>query len=509
MNLRHLVEAIRRSGGELEVGAELGTLDLEILHVTDQVSEAGPHSLLVIPRGAPTDTASKAAGFGAGALLVEKPVLADVPVVRVRNARRAMGVALGALHHYPTDRLLTTAVLGRRDKTLTAFMLGAMLSRNGIPTGLLSSLLVNTGHAASGANGLPEPTAAYDLLEDMTKSGLGCAIVALPPSSETADYYAGLSFDLAIWTESDAMSQSPLQDLVPDLKPHGRILSLDPGLFPEESPLQTPAEVVAQRQADQLEIGGEAADFRAIRVADGKWVLKPRRGLTKLSGGSLDAEEVIVRPPSPGRAHLTAALLASAAALLHGVTPLGIAEALARFPGVFRRFQTVYSGPFTVIDDHPADQIALVQALSDMADLASTNLIPVVAVYGGLGPRVNMSMAEKVVQTLRTLGTERVIIVECRGDTPLWAMASREERAAFLAGCCTGDLSVEYYSYLEDGLKRALSLAREGDVVGLLGGDTLRRGQLVLERVLSARPDLLEREPFDEMERDPLVKPLL
>jgi hypothetical protein len=144
-----------------------------------------------------------------------------------------------------------------------------------------------------------------------------------------------------------------------------------------------------------------------------------------------------------------------------------------------------------------------------MAGLTSTPLIPLVAVYGGLGPRFNMSMAEKLVQTLQALGSKRAIVVECRGDAPLWAMASREERAAFLAGCCSGDLSVEYYSYLEDGLKRALSLAEDGDVVGLLGGDTLRRGQLVLERALSARADLLEREPFDEMEKEPLVKPLL
>jgi UDP-N-acetylmuramyl tripeptide synthase len=509
MNLRHLVEAIRRSGGELEVGAELGTLDLEILHVTDQVSEVGPHSLLVIPKGAPTDTVSKAAGFGAGALLVEKPVLADIPVVRVRNARRAMGVALGALHRYPTDRLLATAVLGRRGKTLTAFMLAAILSRNEIPTGLLSSILINTGRAASGANGLPEPTAAYDLLEDMTKSGLGSAIVELPPSVEATDYYAGLAFDLAICTESGAESLSPPEDLVPDLKPHGRILCLDPELFPDESQLQPRAEVVAQRRADQLVIGGEAADFRAIRVADGKWVLQPRRGLAGLSGGSLDVAEVIVRPPSPGRANLAAALLASAAALLYGVTPSGVENALARFPGVFRRFQTVYSGPFTVIDDHPVDPVSLVQSLTDMAGLTSTPLIPLVAVYGGLGPRFNMSMAEKLVQTMQALGSKRAIIVECRGDAPLWAMASREERAAFLAGCCSGDLSVEYYSYLEDGLKRALSLAEDGDVVGLLGGDTLRRGQLVLERALSARADLLEREPFDEMEQEPLAKPLL
>src|SRR5206468_3477733 len=84
--------------------------------------------------------ASDAVSRGAAALVVERPLNAGIPEIRVASVRAAMAPAAARFHGDPTTRLQTIGVTGTNGKTTTAFQMRALLQAAGRQTGLLGTV---------------------------------------------------------------------------------------------------------------------------------------------------------------------------------------------------------------------------------------------------------------------------------------------------------------------------------------------------------------------------------
>lgn len=87
------------------------------------------------------DFAEDAVRRGAGALLVERPVVAGgATQVRVLDTRRAMGLASASFHGHPSRRLTTIGVTGTNGKSTTVHLLKTIFDAAGRPCGSIGTM---------------------------------------------------------------------------------------------------------------------------------------------------------------------------------------------------------------------------------------------------------------------------------------------------------------------------------------------------------------------------------
>ena len=119
------------------------------------------------------DLAGAAVGRGAVAVLVERPVDAGVPEVRVRSVRDALGPVADAFWGHPSRSLRVLGVTGTSGKTTTTHLLASIGEAHGWPTAVIGTL--------SGPRTTPEAPELQALLAEELAAGRGA--VAMEVSS--------------------------------------------------------------------------------------------------------------------------------------------------------------------------------------------------------------------------------------------------------------------------------------------------------------------------------------
>ena len=173
MDLNRVAEAI---GVEGAAGAEVLDLAYDPAAVT-------PGSLFFCIPGARADghdLAADAVAAGAVALVVERPLVLDVPQLRVPSVRAAMGPASVVFFGDPSRELEVAAVTGTNGKTTTAFLLRSILDEAGRRPALLTNIERRIGgvQRPTGLN-TPESIDLQRLFRSMLNAGdRSCAMEA-------------------------------------------------------------------------------------------------------------------------------------------------------------------------------------------------------------------------------------------------------------------------------------------------------------------------------------------
>ncbi len=186
-------------------GLPAGAAAIEVTSVTADSRRVGPGAVFVAvdglrARGA--DFAPAAVAAGAVAIVAEVSIEGlGVPVLRVADARGALGHLASAFHGHPSHYMQVIAVTGTNGKSTTTLLCAQLLSAAGIRAAAIGTLGVWTPAGfRPGQLTTPEATELQALLAGLRAEGF--AVVALEASSHALDQQRldGTRFAAAAWT---------------------------------------------------------------------------------------------------------------------------------------------------------------------------------------------------------------------------------------------------------------------------------------------------------------------
>jgi len=368
-----LVDALRSAG---LLVAEPPRGPAQVFGVADDSRAVVAGGAFVAVRGTTIDGhdfVRDAIARGAAVILAEDHVQSDVPVVRVRDGRRAAALVATAFYGRPAESLRLVGVTGTNGKTTTVHLIRALLDQLGTPSasvGTLGVLLGQDGAPMAGGQGLttPGPVETQRLLRALVDAGV--RLVALEVSSHALDQsrVESIAFDVVVYTSFSrdhldyhgSMSAyfAAKARLIGLLKPHG--VAVVNAAEPAWRALPTPPRLLTfhaavpgdpQPPAD-VTLRAETVDFDA---SGSRFTLAAR-------DGTPDGVRVRTTLPLLGDFNVTNATGAAAVAWALGTPLERLAEALPTIPQVPGRLERLSAGP-TVLRDYAHTPDALGRAL--------------------------------------------------------------------------------------------------------------------------------------------------
>ena len=145
--------------------------------------------------------AAEAIERGASAVIAERLLPVNVPLVVVDDSREALGEICQALVDRPSDTLRTIGVTGTHGKTTTSWLVGAVLHAAERQVGLMTSVAYGDSLASSPARTAtpPAPHLARWLAR-MTAAGCNSAVLEVSSRGLAERRVAGIEFDAAAVT---------------------------------------------------------------------------------------------------------------------------------------------------------------------------------------------------------------------------------------------------------------------------------------------------------------------
>src|SRR3954468_11591798 len=451
----------------------LGRAPVEIADLAYDARAAGPGSLFFCVRGTRADGhefAADAVASGAVALVVERPLELDVPQLVVPRARTAMAVAADEFFGRPTEELQVAGVTGTNGKTTTAYLVCAILEAAGRRPGLLGTIESRVGGERRPAvRTTPEAIDLQRGFREMLEAGdRSCALEATSHGSELGRL-AGVRFSALAFTN---LGQDHLDF-------HGtteRYFAAKRRLFVEGNPPPAAINVGDEHGrtlAEELRsLGHEPLlTFGFAEEAD----VRPEQLELDSAGARFRTAGIELKTRLRGRFNVENVLAAVALGRLLGIADDAIAGGVESMDGVPGRFEAVDEGqPFAVVVDYSHKPEALENVLRTARELARGRVICVFG-CGGDRDRAKRPLMGRIAGELAD-----VAIVT--SDNP-----RSEDPNAIIAEVLQGADELEVEPDRATAIERALSQAREGDVV-VIAGKGHEQGQEFADRTI----------PFDD-----------
>jgi UDP-N-acetylmuramoyl-L-alanyl-D-glutamate--2,6-diaminopimelate ligase len=387
-----LGELVRASG----VAAEIrGDGEVEIADLAYDSRRVGSGTLFFCFAGEKTDGhefASKAVEMGASALVVERPVDAGVPQVKVEDARAAMAPIAAVFNGDPTSELTVIGITGTNGKTTTAFLVRALLEAAGRRCGLLGTVKqVVGGEVEEVERTTPEAIDLQRTFARMLEAGDEFCAMEVSSHALVLHRADAIHFAVKVFTN---LSQDHL-DFHADMEDYfaaKRLLFSGEGgapLIELEGGLSVlnVDDPYGLRLAEELFCGsGECITYSAAGAAAD----------LSASGVAFDASgsrftcvspegPIEVRTPLPGDFNIANALAALAVAHALGLDLHASAEALGSAEQVPGRFESIDEGqPFGVLVDYAHTPDSLENVLAAARRITHGRLI---SVFGCGGDR--------------------------------------------------------------------------------------------------------------------------
>ena len=460
----------------LAPGDVIGGRPVEILDLAYDTRRVGGGALFFCVPGATRDgheLAGDAVAAGAAALVVERPVAADVPQLVVESVRAAMAVAADTFFGSPTERLTVAGVTGTNGKSTTTYLLRSILQAEGRAAGLVGTVeWIVGGEPRDAPHTTPEAIDLQRLFREMLDAGDDA--VAVEASSHGSHYRRldRVRFDALVFTN---LTQEHL-DLHGDMEEYFQAKRrLFTGVTAPPAAVNI-GDPYGRRLADELAAGHRAplvtfglrpeAEVRADRLEVGP------------HGSTFTAAGIEIATRLPGVFNVENVLGAVAAALLLDVDEDAIAAGIAAVAGVAGRFEAVDEGQgFAVVVDYSHKPDALEAVLRAARALGDGRLT---VVFGAGGDRDRTKRPE-MGRVARQLADSVIVTSDNpRSEDPLAIIGE------VLQGAGT---DVEVDPDRRSAIETAIGRAEKGDVV-VIAGKGHEQGQEIAGVV----------HPFDDRE---------
>ena len=395
---------------------------------------------------------------GAVAVVAERQ-LGDlkIPGIRVENGRRALGRMAANFYGNPSRQVRVVGVTGTNGKTSTAMLLQSLLEVGGLRSGLLGTVVNDTGKGRVGAkHTTPEALDLQQYLAEMRENG--CRAAAIEVSSHALDQgrTEGVEFAGAIFTNlgRDHLDYHQTLEAYEEAK-----ALLFRGLGAGAFAVINAEDPVGIRMASRC-----APGVRMIRYGVEQGEVHTR-DLKMGTGGSsfvlcTSEGEVAATLPWLGRFNVANALAAAAGALAAGVPLEKVAAGLGRAPAVPGRMERV-AGPqeITVLIDYAHTEDAVRAALETLRPLTRGKLWIVL----GAGGDRDQGKRPKMAAAAASLADEVILTSDNpRSEDP--AVILREMRSGVSSGS-----RVQVIENRSEAIRAVVLGAAKGDVVLIAG----------------------------------------
>lgn len=472
MNLQQLIDVLRRHG--LLVSAP--DADPVIGGLTVDSRQVMPGALFLAVPGSVADGhhfVPAAISAGAIAVVAQEPVNANVPVIVVRDARRAAELLAAAWYHDPATHLKLVGITGTNGKTTTTALVRHLIdtSNDAGSIGTLGAFDGTGKSVASTAGSLttPGPVDLQATMRGMVDRGVKW--VAMEASSHALDQHRldALSFVAGVFTN---LTRDHL-DYHQTMESYRSAKLLLANLVKNDGVLAVNAEDGAwgALNNDPRTITWGTTTDADVRVRDAHVLAS---GSLFLLDGRFGRAEV--RLPLPGDFNIANAVAAATVALGLGHSIVEVAERLSRAPQVPGRMERIVDAPFHVVRDYAHTPDALERLLSTMRPITPGRII---LVFGCGGDRDRGK--RPLMGAIAAKGADVILLTS---DNP------RTEDPEQILDDIAAGMPPRTFQREADrhmAIATALGQARPGDVVVLAG-----KGHEVYQTTGS------RQEPFDE-----------
>ncbi len=468
MKLSELLSSVEYSVLSGEVSGEIDAVEYDSRKIR------GGELFVCLPgaRADGHDFALSAYRAGCRAFLCERELSlpSDAFVARCDDTRSALAELSCAFYGYPADKLHIIGITGTKGKTTTALLIQSILEQSGIPCAYVGSngVIINGRHIET-VNTTPESRELQHYFASMLEAGVTHAVIEVSSQALEHNRVQGVSFDVAIFT-----------NLSPDHIGEGEHASFEEyreakhRLFAEYG-LRL-AVVNADDESSRFMLDGSRApcvtfssagapsDFTARDCR----IYRDERSL----GISFECDSVgkstRVKMLTPGLFSASNGLAAIAACSYYGVSVEKCAEILEH-TAVTGRFEVVPAMPGrTFIIDFAHNGLSLTSALRVLGEYKPARLI---CVFGSVGGRTQLRRRE-LAEAASAYADYSIIT----SDNPDYEEPSQitDEIVSYYDSSKPYEVIVDR----ECAVRRAVSMAREGDIV-LFAGKGHERYQLV------------------------------
>lgn len=411
------------------------------------------------------EDAALAVEKGASAVVAERLVPVDAPVVLVKDSRAALARVCQALAGDPSRRLRTIGITGTAGKTVTSMLLASILEAAGQSAGVMSSL----GHSdsltqAAATSETPTAPEFADWLRRMAVAECDNAVLEISSQALAQRRVSGIGLDAAVLTniQQDHLDEHNTARAYHKIK--RRIFSLlkTGGLAVINADDHRCSSLIPQLTGPVLTYALHAeADVTASVIERCR-----SEQAFLLSAGD---DSAVVRTRMIGDGHVSNCLAAATVGLALGLELATIVrglEAVDRIPGRLERLEC--GQPFGVFVDGSSAPETLAQAIKTVRQVTGGRVFVVCGSRGG-ADRNQRALVGRVLER----GCHVPVLTS---DDP-----GHEEPLEIAHGLLDGFAKPSKAQVIPDraaAIRWALSHAREGDSV-LISGKGDRTGQLI------------------------------
>ncbi|MBI2842806.1 MAG: UDP-N-acetylmuramoyl-L-alanyl-D-glutamate--2,6-diaminopimelate ligase [Armatimonadetes bacterium] len=437
--------------------------DVEITGIAYDSRTVGPGMLFVAFKGGAFDGhdfVADALSRGAAAVVAERDLPLDVPLVVVPSSRAALPALSARFYDYPTRKLTLVGVTGTNGKTTTTYLVHSILQTAGRTAGLIGTLGARIGdRPIETEHTTPESADLQSIFARMVNEGVQAIAMEVSSHGLVQGRTDWCEFDCAVFTN---LTQDHL-DFHESLEDY---LSAKLVLF-RDYPKRSAKRFSAAVNADDPSAGAVTAASEGAVITYGvKSPADVAGSDVRVSASGVDlvitykgrSERAFV--PVGGYFNAYNGLAAAAAGLSIGIDLGTVVRGLSAAPRVPGRFESIDCGQsFGVLVDYAHTPDGLENVLTTARKLAKNRLI---AVFGCGGNRDRGKRPK-----MGKIASDLADVVIVTSDNP-----RKEDPAAIVRDILEGiPLTARPEVVIErrEAIERAIMTAQDGDLVVIAG----------------------------------------
>ena len=446
-----------------------GKKDIEINGIASDSNNVKSGFVFISIKGVKADGHSfinDAISRGAAALIVEKEVevLEDITIIRVPDTKKILSTVADAFYNCPSNRMNIIGVTGTNGKTTTTYFIEQILRKAGHKTGIIGTINYQIGDRIIPAvNTTPGPIQLRALLNQMLEANIETAIMEVSSHAIAQKRIAGIEFDTCIFTNLTpehldyhvtlGQYQDTKLQLFEQMGKNSKKNTAKKAIINIDDPISKRFLDVCQVEIITYGLNTNAS----VYAADIRSTLNG--SCFKLHIGS---ESIDVKINLAGKYNIYNALAATSAALAANLSLNEIKsglESLKSVPGRFEKITT--DAGFCIIVDYAHTPDGMKQVLSAAKALKPNRIITVFG-CGGDRDRLKRPQMGKISSEL----SDYTIITS---DNPRTEDPMKIIEEILHGVKDTGRPDFEIIPDRKSAIKRAMELAKENDMIMILG----------------------------------------